>query len=309
MKNECVTGHNFSAERAVHPAVRRAVRPVVHSAAHPAVALYNRIMIYTTCPKCGRTPLPEQQTFPAACPACGLVLSKFKTETQRQDWETERLLTVSDVAAADSIIGRAAAILFHVPLQVARFNWQGRILALVIFSLWSIWIFKDFSITEGHPGSRLLHMVLLPFHEAGHYAIFRWFGEFVMILGGTLGQHLMPLVLCGALLIKRRDPFGAALFFWLLGFSVADMGIYMYDAFDPKLMLLGGGTGAESDGHDWQNIFGDLNLLRRAQAIGRISAWIGAQMMLVGLVWAAWMVWLQRRWLTDGMFAEEDKYE
>ena len=32
-------------------------------------------------------------------------------------------------------------------------------------------------------------------------------------------------------------------------------------------------------------------------------------MMLVGLLWAAWMVWLQRRWLTDGIFAEEDKYE
>ena len=48
------------------------------------------------------------------------------------------------------------------------------------------------------------------------------------------------------------------IFFWVLGFSVSDMGVYMYDAFDPKLMLLDGKTGADSDGHDWQNIFGIL---------------------------------------------------
>ena len=92
---------------------------------------------------------------------------------------------------------------------------------------------------------------------------------------GTLGQHLMPIVLGAALLIKRRDPFGAAVFFWLLGYSVSDMGVYMYDAFDPKLMLLDGRTGAESDGHDWQNIFGDLGLLRSSRGIGRIMADIG----------------------------------
>ena len=278
--------------------------------------------MYTACPKCGRTPLPENQAAPAACPACGLILAKYRAATAPKAPDIAQALAArrgagsagsawgaSGAGADGTLRGRIQEVLFHLPDQVSRLNWQGRSAALVLVALWSIWIVKDYSITEGHPGSSFLHMVLLPFHEAGHYAIFRWFGEFIMILGGTLGQHLMPLVLCGALLVKRRDPFGAALFFWLLGFSVADMGIYMYDAFDPKLTLLGGGTGAESDGHDWQNIFGDLGLLRRAQAIGRAAAWSGALMMLAGLAWAAWMLCLQRVRLSDAVFAEMDRDE
>lgn len=45
--------------------------------------------------------------------------------------------------------------------------------------------------------------ILLPFHEAGHYAIFRWFGDFIQILGGSLAQLLMPAILAGALLVRR----------------------------------------------------------------------------------------------------------
>lgn len=268
---------------------------------------------YSACPKCGHAPLPAVQTFPAACLACGIVLAKFKAARSRneamRDLRIRQTLDGPDDAAgsADSLLARAKALLFHLPPKVARLNWQGRVLTLAVLCLWTLWIFRDMNIPAGDPGSRFLHTVLLPFHEAGHYAIFRWFGEFIMILGGTLGQHLMPIVLGGALLIKRRDPFGAAVFFWLLGFSVADMGVYMYDAFDPKLMLLGGGTGAESDGHDWQNIFGDLGLLRRAHGIGVFFGAAGRVMMLIGLAWGAWMLWLQKARLSDVLFEEMEQ--
>ena len=175
-----------------------------------------------------------------------------------------------------------------------------------MFTVWTLWILKDVDVAGGEVGSRFLHAILLPFHEAGHYAIFRWFGEFIQILGGTLAQLLMPAILAGALLVKRRDPFGAALFFWLLGFSVIDMAVYMHDAFDPKLMLLGGMTGQESDGHDWQNLFGDMGLLRRARGIGRFFGFLGMAMMLAALAWAAWVLRLQRAKLSDSPLAEMD---
>ena len=261
--------------------------------------------------------MPAQQAFPAACPACGIVLAKFRAA--RMVGETQRGLRIrptldapdapggsADGSVFGSVTSRLTAMLFHVPAQVSRLNWQGRIFVLGVLSLWTLWIFRDMNIPDGQPGSDFLHLVLLPFHEAGHYAIFRWFGEFIMILGGTLGQHLMPIVLGGALLIKRRDPFGAAVLFWLLGFSVADMGVYMYDAFDPKLMLLGGSTGAESDGHDWQNLFGDLGLLKRARGIGVFAGGVGRVMMLLGLAWGAWMLWLQQAKLSEAGFAEMD---
>ena len=264
---------------------------------------------YSACPKCGHAPLPAVQTFPAACPACGIVLAKFKAAASMRAVRISQMLDAPDAlaGAGDSCAARAKALLFHLPPQVSRLNWQGRIIVLAVLGLWTAWIFRDLNIPEGHPGSRFLHLVLTPFHEAGHYLIFRWFGQFIMTLGGTLGQHLMPLVLGGALLIKRRDPFGAAVLFWLLGFSCADMGVYMYDAFDPQLMLLDGNTGADSDGHDWQNIFGDLGLLRHARSIGAGAGGAGRVMMLTGLAWAAWMLWLQKARLSDAVSAEMDR--
>jgi hypothetical protein len=272
---------------------------------------------YAACPKCGHAPMPAQQAFPATCPACGIVLAKFKVavaigptgavSAAMRDLRIRQTLDAPEPEIKDgSVVSRLAGVAFYVPAQVSRLNWQGRIVVLGVLSLWTLWIFRDINIPDGNPGSNFLHLVLTPFHEAGHYAIFRWFGQFIMILGGTLGQHLMPIVLGGALLIKRRDPFGAAVFFWLLGFSISDMGVYMYDAFDPQLMLLGGSTGAESDGHDWQNIFGDLGLLKRARGIGVFFGGAGRVVMLLGLAWGAWMLWLQKARLSDAAFAEMD---
>lgn len=253
-------------------------------------------MPYASCPKCGHAPLPVDQAIPAACAACGLVLAKYgQAPVRRQPTEP-----------SGDDRGGVATWLLHVPAEVARINWIARIAVLAMFALWTLWIWSDVDIRAGAAGSNFLHMILLPFHEAGHYAIFRWFGQFVMTLGGTLGQLLMPIVVGGALLIRRRDPFGAAIFFWLLGFSTIDMAVYMYDAFDPKLMLLGGATGQESDGHDWQNTFGDLGLLRRAQGIGLFFGWLGKAMMIAALVWAAWVLRLQRARLSDSPLAESN---
>jgi hypothetical protein len=171
-------------------------------------------------------------------------------------------------------------------LRVGR---TGRTVLWAIFAAWTIWIWRDGNIRAGLIGSGFLHMALLPFHEAGH-VIFRLLGNFMMILGGSLGQLLMPIV-AGYALLRRRDAFGAALCLWLLGFSVVDMAVYMYDAFDPQLALLGGGTGADSDRHDWQNLFGDTGLLRHARGIGLFFGVAGYLTMLGGLAWAAMALW------------------
>lgn len=260
-------------------------------------------MKYIACPKCAHRPLPEDQALPATCPACGLVLAKYRAAPLRPQPQAIDAEASSPGNAAQR--GRARRWLLHVPDKVSKLNWQARVATFALFVVWTLWIWHDADIPAGESGSRFLHLVLLPFHEAGHYAIFRWFGQFIMTLGGTLGQHLMPAVLCGALLIRRRDPFGAALFFWLLGYSVMDMGVYMYDAFQPVLTLLDGRTGEDSDGHDWQNLFGDLGLLKRARGIGIFWGGVGRTLMFAALVWAAWVLWLQKARLGDSPFAEE----
>ena len=259
-------------------------------------------MTYPVCPKCGHSPLPADQALPAACPACGLVLAKFSAAPVHSLREESR------EPADNSIVRRFfERWLFYVPDRVGSTYWYARAATLVVFTLWTVSILNGINVRTGELGSSgFLHLVVLPFHEAGH-VFFRLFGQFMAILGGTLGQHLMPIVLGVALLVKQRDPFGAALFFWLLGFSVIDMAAYMYDALDPQLMLLGGSTGADSDGHDWMNIFTDLGLRPKAQGIGLFFGFVGKATMCAGLAWAAYMVWLQKAKLSDLPLAEVDE--
>ncbi len=233
---------------------------------------------FAACPKCGHAPLPEDQSLPASCPACGLILAKFGQAPVRAEPQHE----VTEGALRE----RVRALLLPPPPEGALDLRAVRWITLAAFAAWTLWIWWGANVRVGSSGSTFLHLVLLPFHEAGHYAIFRWFGQFIMILGGTLGQHLLHIV-AGIALLKRRDAFGAGLCLWLLGYSTLDMAVYMYDAFDPQLTLLGGRTGAESDGHDWQNLFGDLGLLRRARGIGLFFQYFGMLVMAAGLAWAA----------------------
>ncbi len=106
------------------------------------------------------------------------------------------------------------------------------VVLLVGFAFWGlILIAQDYR--TGEIGSSFIHRPLLIFHEAGH-VVFRLLGEWMMMLGGSLGQFIMPVVLGGVLLVKNRDPFGAAIGLWLLGVSLLDVAPYMYDALHPN---------------------------------------------------------------------------
>lgn len=98
------------------------------------------------------------------------------------------------------------------------------------------------SIESNAAGNFFLHLVNLPFHEAGHI-VFRPFGAFITSLGGTLGQLLMPSIYMGVLLVKPRDPFGTSVALWWFGEIFLDIALYMNDARAAQLPLLGGNFG------------------------------------------------------------------
>lgn len=97
----------------------------------------------------------------------------------------------------------------------------------VAVAVWGI-VLAAADYRTGVLGGSFIHGPLLVFHEAGHF-VFRLFGEWVMVLGGTLGQLVMPAVMLVALLCKTCDPFGAAVAFWLFGVSLLDIAPYVYD--------------------------------------------------------------------------------
>jgi hypothetical protein len=145
-----------------------------------------------------------------------------------------------------------------------------------------------------------MHRVNLVFHEAGH-VLFMPFGHFMMVLGGTLGQLLMPTIAGSVLLLKNRDPFGASVALWWLGQSVMDTAPYINDARDLQLMLLGGGTGADRPGmHDWENILLDLGPIEHERAIALAADRLGEALLLAALAWGAAVLYRQFRGLERG---------
>ncbi len=250
--------------------------------------------MFLRCPKCGHQPLPTDQALPAACPACGVILAKLEPAAlaQAQAAARSRAGGRRDRAPASGATAsqRAKALLLHVPARGQGLPFGIRLALWLGFGVWGVHLI-GLDHRSGDIGGSFIHGPLLVFHEAGH-VIFRPFGNFTMVLGGTLGQLLMPAVIAIALLWKNRDPFGAAIGLWLFGVSLLDVAPYMFDALHPQLTLLSGNTG-EAGGHDWIEIFRTLGLLGRAQAIGSATHALGTATVLLALGWAGLLLVLQ----------------
>jgi hypothetical protein len=131
----------------------------------------------------------------------------------------------------------------------------------------------------------MLHVPDLVFHEAGH-VLFGFFGRFLGVLGGSLLQFALPLVLAGAFL-KQADPFGAAVCTWWAGQNLLDVAPYIADARVLQLTLLGGKTGAEVEGHDWEYLLTELGWLRFDRTLGLGAHRLGLTMMAGAIIWGA----------------------
>jgi hypothetical protein len=129
-------------------------------------------------------------------------------------------------------------------------------------------------------GFLFLDFANLMIHEAGHF-FFSWFGYTMTILGGTLGELLVPL-LCSAYFRAQGETAGFAFCaFWFFE-NFPYIGTYMADARDQALPLVGSGD------HDWNILFGQWGLLIHDRQIGasmRAIGWIG---MIVVIGWLAW---------------------
>jgi hypothetical protein len=126
-----------------------------------------------------------------------------------------------------------------------------------------------------------LDYVNLAFHEAGHL-VFRPLGTTLHYLGGTLGQLLVPLILAATFLLRERKPFAAAVCLWWTGESLINISIYMADARELSLPLVGGGD------HDWNELFFRFGLLSEppVRSVSSGTHVAGVIVMLLGLAWA-----------------------
>lgn len=146
------------------------------------------------------------------------------------------------------------------------------------------WQFARLTMGAGVMDS-VLHLPNLVFHEAGH-VLFSPFGRFMTVLGGSLSQVLVPVVL-GVALFRGGDAFGASVCAWWAGQNLLDLAPYIADSRALQLVLLGGHTGAEVEGHDWEYLLTTLGWMQHDRTLGLAAHRIGLMVMAAALVWGA----------------------
>ncbi len=157
-------------------------------------------------------------------------------------------------------------------------------LALLLALVRWTWIFLAWPMRQDTIGASFLHTISLPFHEAGH-VLFAPFGDVLGTLGGSLMQLLVPAACAAAFLTTSPDRFGAAVSIWWMGENLLDVALYVNDARALQLVLLGGHTGAEVEGHDWEHLLQLAGWLPHDHQIAWTLHAVGALAMIWALAW------------------------
>ena len=118
-----------------------------------------------------------------------------------------------------------------------------------------------------------LDMVDLPIHETGHL-LFRPFGEFMSIAGGSLFQVMIPAVFVGYF-YRKRSFYSAAIVLMWVGQSIINVYIYAADAVVMQLVLTSGFTGSEGSFHDWNYMLTRLGLIDSTKTVAGIIRMLG----------------------------------
>ncbi len=241
------------------------------------------------CPKCDF----EQSNQNTECLKCGIIFEKYHEHPSPILRKRTRTPKEEETTIEDGTFFKK--FLFFIEPEVNPFYFGGRVVFFLVIFIWG-WKFILTPMTSNYAGSSFLHLVNLPFHEAGHI-FFGLFGRWMTSLGGTLGQLLIPLVCLLTFLIKYKNPFGASVALWWLAESFMDIAPYINDARNGQLLLLGGVTGREADYgyHDWEFILNEIGLLRYDHILARIGHELGVLLMFISFAWAGYLLFKQYR--------------
>jgi len=227
-----------------------------------------------SCPKCQA----DRSEDATECAGCGIIFAKYKPLSIRRSDKSD-----APALSESSWHVTAKQWLLETDTTTDSGTFYGRVVVFLGLLWWGR-VFIMTPLETNYTGESFLHLINLPFHEAGHL-IFSPFGRFMMVLGGSLGQVLMPMICLGTFLLKTRDPFGASVALWWTAESLMDLAPYINDARDMELMLLGGVTGKETDGHDWNNLLTMTGLLNWDHRLAHLAYNVGILLMLASFVW------------------------
>ena len=157
--------------------------------------------------------------------------------------------------------------------------------ALLIALAWWTWGFASAGLQPALLQT-VWHLPDLVFHEAGH-VLFMPLGPLMTSLGGSLFQCALPLLLAAAF-FREGHRFAMSVCVWWCGQNFVDVAPYIADARALRLVLLGGRTGAEVEGHDWEFILTALGWLHLDRTLGLASYRVGLALMCGALGAGVW---------------------
>ena len=244
--------------------------------------------MYRKCPKCGYKRDINVGADGDVCPACGLVFSKWMKQ-QFNKLANSRGLQPEYSSHSPHFLKRVLDHLLYVGNLTGQPRFYGYLLIYLVFFMWG-WSFILTDLKSQELNASFMHTINLVFHEAGH-VIFRLFGNFISILGGSLLQLLVPLLVMLAFIFKHRDNFAASIGLWWLSQSMMDLVPYISDARAQEMWLLGGVRGKDMPGiHDWNNILSRLGLLEYDQVFATLLMVLAITLMLLSFIWGAWLL-------------------
>lgn len=148
-------------------------------------------------------------------------------------------------------------------------------------------LFLLYAVLHKGPGL-FIDLVFLPIHEGGHL-LFRWCGETLCVMGGTILQLFVPFAIAVYFAFERHLA-GTAFASFFLFENFLNVGTYMADARAQALQYVTVGDGEAE--HDWTFMFIKLGVLEHDTTIGgavRVLGWLG----MVGVI-----VWFWRKTAT-----------
>lgn len=196
-----------------------------------------------------------------------------------------------DCFSTETVVAKVGAAAMHLPdswverlpfLDALEGEWDPvpRALAIVALLFYLVFLYQE---ARGAGSLLMIDLVFVPIHEGGHL-LFRFFGEFISVAGGTALQLGVPLALAIYFAFQRK-VLGVAFCSFFFFEEFLPISVYMADARAQDLPLLTVGD-ADYVIHDWNYLFGSLGLLNHDIQIAHIvrtAGWVG----MLGTV--AWM--------------------
>lgn len=139
--------------------------------------------------------------------------------------------------------------------------------------------------SDAHERFGFFEYLAWPSHTAGHL-VGKLFGGTMEMLGGPLGQIVLPLAVLGTVLVKHRSVFASAAASVWVSQTVVSWGAHMHQA------RMGRPAFFNEHNHDWQFLLGKMKLLHECEKYGDLAIKVGQIGMMLGLgtmvLWLAW---------------------